>query len=379
MSRMKIRFWWFSLAACSVLLVTSLVHLVEQQTGHPADESDSLDTTQWRTPAVEERTEGRFQAHKMLNKTLGRMTNQRIMIVTTWRSGSTFLSELLHSLPATYNHYEPLLQFQQRDLRRQSTEWGNTSTEMVDALLRCDYSKLDAFMAFARQEKQEIITRNIHLYSMCKMISRSLCFDAEYLQETCGMFPVQVMKTVRLPLERAAQLMLRSHLDNLKVILLVRDPRATMASRRRMEWCDEPVCNSAELLCEMMVADYHQAAHLRLFYPHRFTVLRYEDLASDPTNVAQSIFDWLQLPWMPEVERYIDGHTKRDLDTPWSTFKKVGSRVSAWKNDSSWRQTHHVQQVCRQALDLYGYVPVSPPLIDEQQTVGYFPRDYQHT
>ena len=69
MSRMKIRFWWFSLAACSVLLVTSLVHLVEQQTGHPADESDSLDTTQWRTPAVEERTEGRFQAHKMLNKT----------------------------------------------------------------------------------------------------------------------------------------------------------------------------------------------------------------------------------------------------------------------------------------------------------------------
>ena len=128
----------------------------------------------------------------MIQIRIGKLNNQRIMIVTTWRSGSTFLSELIHSLPGTYNHYEPLLQFQQRDLRRQSTEWGNTSTEMVDALLRCDYGNLDAFMAFARREKQEIITRNIHLYNMCKMISRTLCFDADYLQETCQMFPVQV-------------------------------------------------------------------------------------------------------------------------------------------------------------------------------------------
>ena len=122
------------------------------------------------------------------------------MIVTTWRSGSTFLSELLHSVPGTYNHYEPLLQFEQQDLRQPSTESANTSTEMVDALLRCEYSELDAFVAFARQQKQEIVTRNIHLYNMCKMISRTLCFDAEYLQETCRMFPVQVDLSV-LPFE----------------------------------------------------------------------------------------------------------------------------------------------------------------------------------
>jgi len=69
--------------------------------------------------------------------------------------------------------------------------------------------------------------------------------------------------------------MMRDHLSNLKVILLVRDPRATMASRRRMTWCDEPVCNSAELLCEMLAADYHQAINLQQLYPQRFTILRF--------------------------------------------------------------------------------------------------------
>lgn len=103
---------------------------------------------------------------------------------------------------------------------------------------------------------------------------------------------------------------------------------------------------------------------------------RYEDLANDPSNVARSIFKWLQLPWMFEVERYISEHTMRDLDAPWSTFKKVGSRVSAWKNDSSWNQIDDVQQTCQQALELYGYLPVSPPL-NNKESVGPFPRHYQ--
>ena len=35
----------------------------------------------------------------------------RAMVVTTWRSGSTFLGDILLSHPSTYYHYEPLLHF----------------------------------------------------------------------------------------------------------------------------------------------------------------------------------------------------------------------------------------------------------------------------
>ena len=35
----------------------------------------------------------------------------RAMVVTIWRSGSTFLGDIITSHPATFYHYEPLLHF----------------------------------------------------------------------------------------------------------------------------------------------------------------------------------------------------------------------------------------------------------------------------
>ena len=35
----------------------------------------------------------------------------RAMVATTWRSGSTFLGDIMQAHPATYYHYEPLLHY----------------------------------------------------------------------------------------------------------------------------------------------------------------------------------------------------------------------------------------------------------------------------
>ncbi len=35
----------------------------------------------------------------------------KALVVTTWRSGSTFLGDIMNAHPATYYHYEPLLHF----------------------------------------------------------------------------------------------------------------------------------------------------------------------------------------------------------------------------------------------------------------------------
>lgn len=67
------------------------------------------------------------------------------------------------------------------------------------------------------------------------------------------------MKVVRLDLGPALQFMLRqepSITDNVKVIHLVRDPRAIWTSRRRLGWCAKTTnCSSAAVLCADMERD----------------------------------------------------------------------------------------------------------------------------
>ena len=77
-----------------------------------------------------------------------------------------------------------------------------------------------------------------------------------------------MVKVLRLALHRAAKLLKR--LNRLKIVYLVRDPRATLHSRHQLGWKNTP-----EILCEKLARDYHLAARLQNQFIDRFTILRY--------------------------------------------------------------------------------------------------------
>lgn len=57
---------------------------------------------------------------------------------------------------------------------------------------------------------------------------------------------------------------------NVRMILIVRDPRATMSSRGGRIWCSSHSCSEPGDLCKNMVEDYQVAEYLLREYPHRF-------------------------------------------------------------------------------------------------------------
>lgn len=58
---------------------------------------------------------------------------------------------------------------------------------------------------------------------------------------------------------------------NLNVILLVRDPRGILQSRKHREWCPgNPDCDQAVNLCDDMISDYRAAIKFHNKYPTRF-------------------------------------------------------------------------------------------------------------
>lgn len=61
---------------------------------------------------------------------------------------------------------------------------------------------------------------------------------------------------------------------NVRMLLLVRDPRGTIQSRKHRDWCPgQPDCDQPVNLCDDLVSDYKAAVRLLDLYPDRFRLV----------------------------------------------------------------------------------------------------------
>lgn len=64
----------------------------------------------------------------------------RSIILTSWRSGSTFLGDVVNAHPASFYHYEPLLDFGIVQIR--GPPLADEALRNLESLLRCDFGNL---------------------------------------------------------------------------------------------------------------------------------------------------------------------------------------------------------------------------------------------
>ncbi|XP_069975671.1 carbohydrate sulfotransferase 5-like [Penaeus vannamei] len=275
----------------------------------------------------------------------------RSLVITTWRSGSTFIGDVLQSHPGTYYHYEPLLDFGINQVR-----YGEDATQALHNLkhlLTCDYSEMEHYLDYG-PEHPWLFTHNQVLWSRCQA-APDLCWKPEFLSPFCSLFPFQSLKTVRLRLNLTQELLQDKKLG-VQVLLLVRDPRGTMQSRRHRDWCPgEPDCDDPARLCGDLVSDYNTALVLRRKFPHSFRAVRYEDLSFDAYNMTKELFDFFHLSYHPRVQSFLDTHTKQTIGGVSSTFRDSKTAPIHWKTDLEWAEVERIQKACHKALKLWGY------------------------
>jgi len=61
---------------------------------------------------------------------------RRLLIVTSWRSGSTFLAQILSSYPGVFQHYEPLMHVGLLQIRP-GDEAAKAAVQHLNSLLQC--------------------------------------------------------------------------------------------------------------------------------------------------------------------------------------------------------------------------------------------------
>ena len=64
----------------------------------------------------------------------------RALVTTTWRSGSTFLGDIMTSHPGTFYHYEPLLHYD--IVQARSGALATDAVRTLKNLMHCNYTHL---------------------------------------------------------------------------------------------------------------------------------------------------------------------------------------------------------------------------------------------
>lgn len=130
--------------------------------------------------------------------------------------------------------------------------------------------------------------------------------------QACQLYPVHVLKTVRLRFRAISKLFKRHR--NLKVIFLFRDPRGFMKSRVNVPWCRQRFCWDLPTVCDNFGRDLNDSLALGKKHPRRVFFVRYEDFCLDARGWTQKMFDFLGIPLLPSIEEYLRAHTMSDME-----------------------------------------------------------------
>ena len=144
-----------------------------------------------------------------------------------------------------------------------------SAAALVSSLLRCDYD--NGVLNYLRHFFTDNIfffRDNFRVWSICQNLlpAKLACFLPLFYKAACPLFPVRIVKTVRMRVAETEALLTAKGLQNLKVVVLLRDPRGVMNSRATMDWCLADRCANAEVVCEHLDRDLKAAYELRKRY-----------------------------------------------------------------------------------------------------------------
>jgi hypothetical protein len=146
-------------------------------------------------------------------------------------------------------------------------------------------------------------------------------------------------------------------LPELKVVTVVRDPRAVVNSYRAMPFG----MDSTAAIAERWSADQEQVEAMhRVLGPDRWLALRYEHVVEDPEGARCGLARFLEIGDSGGDAREEVGDPT--LHMPWETWKAAASgpivkdRAEAWRAELTNREVADITAICRPNMSRLGYL-----------------------
>lgn len=172
-------------------------------------------------------------------------------------------------------------------------------------------------------------------------------------------YKATAVKTIRLTMTRALEAMRKD--PKMRVVHLVRDPRAVLLSRHRLGYANfSNLQLEASLQCQRFWEDLDNAPAPGDPLKARYMLVRYEDIAAVPLNHTYHLYRFMGLQPSPEVVEKIRSmmatakKTKRCPTCP-STPLNSTEVAQAWRQTLTFDQVRIISKECADVLRRLGY------------------------
>ncbi len=153
-------------------------------------------------------------------------------------------------------------------------------------------------------------------------------------------------------------------MPNGRAVILIRDPRAVLASFKHFTTAVSPGYLGAVFNC--LDAMRHARDLAMALPPERFLVLRNEDLARAPEETARRV--WRLIGVDPDVEPAGPENWRDPFGRPWSFNSslqngggfEVERALEGWRDVLSAEEIELVERICGPVMGEFGYQPVNP-------------------
>ncbi|XP_041652096.1 carbohydrate sulfotransferase 6-like [Cheilinus undulatus] len=315
-----------------------------------------------------------------------------VLLLSSWRSGSSFLGQVFSQHPSVFYLMEPAWHVWTRLQKPGARLLRMAVRDLLRSVFQCDLSVMEAYLP------DQYNVSNLFMWSQ----SRALCSppacsltprnqfsnqtsckqvcDAQGLQrvqDACSTYSHVVLKEVRFfELESLYPLLQDPNMD-LRIIHLVRDPRAVLKSRE--EAAKALIRDSAIVLeqrnvpaaeVQYQVMQEICRSHVRIneraimkpppFLEGRYKMVRYEDVARNPLEEINAIYDFVGLEMTKELKEWIyrvtHGKGKGTKKEAFKITSRNAADVSqAWRSILPHNKVKRIQEVCKGAMSLLGY------------------------
>ncbi|XP_078657310.1 carbohydrate sulfotransferase 3-like [Branchiostoma floridae x Branchiostoma belcheri] len=308
-------------------------------------------------------------------------------IFSQMRSGSSFVGEIFNQHPESFYLFEPLWAAQFYDNGTHNVpKWY---LKLLEGVADCQFEGLEDIMEYFITTKHfGGFRKSTSLRKLCEnydpkreflsvrdkdLVNSEKCpipkqAMVPVLNKACAMSKLNVAKIIRIKdINIFERIVANSSLvgREVKILHLVRDPRAVIASRIRVSNLREPAPFTdefveekvVEVLCKQMEQNVQTQDGVPDWLLGNYALIRYEDVAMAPAAMTEKLYDFLGTESDEAVFDWLAENTNATEPSKNVFSRKRNSRdtVDAWRRKLSLSAVLKIQNICRDALEMFGY------------------------
>ncbi|XP_078354334.1 carbohydrate sulfotransferase 3-like [Oculina patagonica] len=311
------------------------------------------------------------------NRTFYNVEKQRrsLLILGIGRSGTSFVSKMFQASGERIFHvFEPLRYHNLSNVEKLKVLRGFLSCRFESSTLwEKDY--FPPFWYLKETKYYAKPSKNLACVKKLGVISR--CFRADelfqgFVDKCRHDFDNTVVKVLisRLPHGRLSSVIpeIIHHTDNadIRVLHVVRDPRATINSRIKLGWMPDYKSATFEQKvqnhCDTIVENIEFGQQLDESLRYRYKLILYQDIAARPVDKAKEVFKFAGFNISDNTIKWIANRTNPDLikttellrlsRKPYSLVRDSKANINKWRSESSVERTRIIERICQPLLEL---------------------------